>query len=131
MKLLLDTHIWIWSRLAPGQLGKRLSRILEDNTHELWLSPLSVWEVQLLAGKGRILLTPTVEDWMAAALSSVPMKEASLTFEVARATEQIRLAHRDPVDHLLAATARVYDLTLVTADSHLLRGKGFSVLPNR
>jgi PIN domain nuclease of toxin-antitoxin system len=131
MRLLLDTHIWLWSRLTPAHLGKRLSRALEDNTHELWLSPLSVWEVQLLAGKGRIVLTPTAEDWIAAALGSLPMKEPPLTFEVARATAQVRLPHRDPVDQLLAATARVYDLTLVTADSHLLQGTGFSVLPNR
>ena len=131
MRLLLDTHIWLWSRLTPARLGKRLRRTLEDNTHELWLSPLSVWEAQLLAGKGRILLAPTAEEWMAVALGSMPTNEAQLTFEVVRATGQVRLAHRDPVDQLLAATARVFDLTLVTADQHLLQGRGFSVLPNR
>ena len=131
MKLLLDTHIWLWSRLTPARLGKRLSRNLEDNTHELWLSPLSVWEAQLLAGKGRILLAPTAEEWIALALGSMPMKEAQLTFEVVLASGQVRLAHRDPVDQLLAATARVYDLTLVTADTRLLEGEGFDVLPNR
>ncbi len=59
------------------------------------------------------------------------MKEAQLTFEVVLATGQVRLAHRDPVDQLLAATARVYDLTLATADKYLLEGTGFSVLANR
>jgi PIN domain nuclease of toxin-antitoxin system len=131
MRLLLDTHIWLWSRLTPARLGKRLSRTLEDSTHGLWLSPLSVWEAQLLAGKGRILLAPTVEEWITAALGKVPMKEAPLTFEVALATQQIRLLHSDPVDQLLAATARVFDLTLVTADERLLAGRGFSVLANR
>ena len=131
MRLLLDTHIWLWSRLAPARLGKRVNRILQDNTHELWLSPLSVWESQLLAEKGRILLAPTAEEWIAVALGRMPMKEAQLTFEVVLATGQVRLPHRDPVDQLLAATARVYDLTLVTADQHLLAGTGFSVLANR
>ena len=131
MRLLLDTHIWLWSRLAPARLGKRLTRTLENNAHELWLSPLSVWESQLLAEKGRILLAPTAEEWIAVALGRMPMKEAQLTFEVALATGQVRLPHRDPVDQLLAATARVYDLTLVTADQHLLAGTGFSVLANR
>ncbi len=131
MRLLLDTHIWLWSRLAPARLGKRLARTLENNAHELWLSPLSVWESQLLAEKGKILLVPTAEEWIAAALGRMPMKEAQLTFEVALATGQVRLAHRDPVDQWLAATARVYDLTLVTADKHLLAGTGFSVIANR
>lgn len=131
MRLLLDTHIWLWARLTPTHLGKRLSRTLEDEAHELWLSPLSVWEAQVLAEKGRISLAPTAEDWIALALSKVPMKEAAITLEVAWATQQIRLSHRDPVDILLAATARALDLTLVTADQHLLEGKGYRVLPNR
>ena len=121
MKLLLDTHIWLWSRLAPARLGKRLGRFLEEGTHELWLSPLSLWEVQLLSAKGRVSLVPTAEEWIALALSNVPMKEASLTFQIAQATREVRLSHRDPVDQLLAATARVYDLTLVTGNEEHFR----------
>jgi len=131
MRLLLDTHIWLWSRLEPAHLAKRLSRVLEDEANELWLSPLSVWETLRLAEKRRISLAPTAEDWVARALNSVPMKEAPLTSEVVLATPQIHLPQRDPVDQFLAATARVFDLTLVTADARLLQGKGFATLPNR
>lgn len=131
MRLLLDTHIWLWSRLEPAHLAGRVYRALEDEANELWFSPLSVWEVLLLAEKGRLSLTPTAPEWIEAALRKVPMKEAPLTSEVAVATHQIRLPHRDPVDQFLAATARVFDLTLVTADSRLLQGKGFATLPNR
>ena len=131
MRLLLDTHIWLWSRLEPGHLARRVSRTLEDKANELWLSPLSVWEVLLLAEKGTITLNPTAEEWVAVAMSKVPMKEAPLTSEVVLASRQLRLPHRDPVDQFLAATARVFDLTLVTADSRLLQGKGYATLPNR
>ncbi len=131
MRLLLDTHIWLWSRLEPARLGKRLSRALEDEANELWLSPVSVWEVLLLAEKGRISLAPSGQEWVALALNKVPVKEAPLTLEVALATSQIRLPHHDPVDQFLAATARVFDLTLATADARLLEGKGFSLLANR
>jgi len=51
-----------------------------------------------------------------------------LTHEVALASEAVVLPHRDPADTFLAATAKVYDLTLVTADENLSRGKGYSVL---
>jgi PIN domain nuclease of toxin-antitoxin system len=131
IRLLLDTHIWLWSRLAPAHLGRRLSRALEDKANELWLSPLSIWETLLLAENGRISLAPTAQEWVAVALLKVPMKEAPLTSEVALATQHIHLPHRDPVDHFLAASARVFDLTLVTADRRLLRGTGFTCLPNR
>lgn len=131
MRLLLDTHIWLWSRLEPAHLGRRLSRALEDKANELWLSPLSVWEVLLLAEKGRLSLAPTAQQWVAVALGKVPMKEAPLTLEVVLATPHIHLPHRDPVDQFLAATARAFDLTLVTADKRLLRGTGFATLSNR
>ena len=130
MKLLLDTHIWLWSRLDPARLTKRVSRALENNANELWLSPLSLWETLLLDEKGRIALQPTAAEWVTLALSKLPMKEAPLTSEVVLATRQVQLSHRDPVDRFLAATARTFDLTLVTADQHLLRGKGFSTLAN-
>ena len=131
MRLLLDTHIWLWSRLEPAHLAKRLRRTLEDKANELWLSPLSVWETLLLAEKGRITLTPTAQEWVAVALGKAPMKEAPLTSEVVLAMTQIHLPHRDPVDHFLAATARAFELTLVTADKRLLQGTGFATLPNR
>jgi PIN domain nuclease of toxin-antitoxin system len=131
MRLLLDTHIWLWNHLEPERLAKHLVSQLDNEANELWLSPLSVWEALLLSVKRRITLEPTAEEWIALALSKVPMKEAPLTNEVAMATQRVELPHRDPVDQLLAATARVFDLTLVTADRSLLRGTGFSTLANR
>ena len=44
MKLLLDTHIWVWSHLEPERLAKRVAVALVDPSNELWLSPVSVWE---------------------------------------------------------------------------------------
>ena len=131
MKFLLDTHIWLWGHQEPARLARRLALALEDEANELWLSPLSVWEALLLNAKGRIALEPTAEEWIALALSKVPMKEAPLTTEVAVATQHIQLPQPDPVDRFLAATARVFDLTLVTADERLLHGTGFSTLANR
>jgi len=131
MKLLLDTHIWLWSLRDPARLVRRVARALESAAGELWLSPLSIWELMLLAEKGRIPLPSPAEDWAVSALELVPLKEAPVTFQVALATRHVHLPHRDPIDLFLAATARVFDLTLVTADQHLIRGKGFSVLANR
>jgi PIN domain nuclease of toxin-antitoxin system len=69
--------------------------------------------------------------WVSAALLRVPLKQATLTHEVALATAQLALHHQDPADRFLAATAKVYRLTLVTSDRNLLVGKGFSIFANR
>ena len=131
MKLLLDTHIWVWSLLEPKNLTRRVVRELDNRDNELWLSPLSTWEVLILCEKGRLVLNEDVHSWIAQAMNAVPLKEALLTHEVALETRRIRLAHRDPVDRLLAATAKVLDLTLVTADERLIGAKEIPVLPNR
>lgn len=131
VRLLLDTHIWIWSEGRPKRLSRRVARALADSRNELWLSPISIWETLLLSRKGRVILHGGPTAWIASALSRSPFREAPLTYEVALATEDIILPHLDPIDRFLAATARVYDLTLITADENLIRGEGYSVLANQ
>ena len=131
MKLLIDTHIWLWSLLEPEHLSKRVRTALENPGNELWLSPISTWEALVLNEKGRVRLEPDASTWIATALSRAPLKEATLTHEIALATESVRLPHRDPADRFLAATAHVYGLTLVTSDENLLSGHGYHVLANR
>jgi PIN domain nuclease of toxin-antitoxin system len=131
MRLLLDTHIWLWSQLEPRRLSRKVARELANPRNELWLSPVSVWEVLVLGEKGRIVLDGGAGAWIEKAMSAVPLREAPFTHEVALATASIHLAHRDPADMFLAATAKAYGLTLVTADQNLGRAKGFAVLMNR
>ncbi len=133
MNLLLDTHIWLWSHAEPERLTRRVATTLADDTNQLWLSPISVWEFLMLAERGRVHVragtSPT--DWVEAALSRAPMHDAPLSRDVAIRSRSVRLSHEDPADRFLAATADVYELTLVTADDRLLRGKGFRTLANR
>ena len=131
MKLLLDTHILLWSLLDPNCLAKRVAALLEDPVNELWLSPISTWEVIILAEKGRITLDVDPITWMREVFKKIPFKEASITHEVAMQSRLVALPHEDPAHRLLAATALVYELTLVTADERLLRSNGFSVLANQ
>ena len=133
MNLLLDTHIWLWSHADPERLTKRVAAALADEKNQLWLSPISIWEFLLLAERGRVRVKDGTapSDWVEAALSRAPLNEAPLNREVAVRSRSVHLAHEDPADRFLAATADVYELTLVTADVRLLRGKGFRALANR
>ena len=131
MKLLLDTHIWVWSALERARLSGRLTATLENPNNELWLSPISLWEVLTLCQKNRLTLHPNPQAWIANALDAVPMREAQITYQVAQETARVRLPHCDPADRFLVATARVFNLTLVTADEHLLKARQVPVLANR
>lgn len=131
MKLLLDTHTWVWSALDRARLSGRVVSALENPENELWLSPISLWEVLTLCQKHRLTLHPNPQTWITNTLDAVPMREAQVTYEVAQETARVQLPHRDPADRFLVATARVYDLTLVTADESLLKARQVSVLANR
>ena len=54
MKLLLDTHIWIWTHLEPWRISSEVTKELGSPRNELWLSPLSIWELILLVEKKRL-----------------------------------------------------------------------------
>ena len=131
MRLLLDTHIWLWSLVERNRLSQRVIKELGDSENELWLSPISIWELVVLYDKRRITLDQEVDAWLTHKLSAVPLREAPVTYEVARETGRLRLDHRDPADRFLLATAKVFELTLVTADVHLLKARDVSILANR
>lgn len=128
MKLLLDTHIWLWSLSEPRRLGKGVSLQLRNKENELWLSPMSTWEALTLHYKGRFEIDEEIEKWLARATSGI--REAPFTHEIALSARQLEM-HQDPADRILAATAQVLDLTLVTADQRLLGLGTIRTMANR
>jgi PIN domain nuclease of toxin-antitoxin system len=130
MKLLLDTHIWIWSVGDPQRLSRRVANALEDVQNQLWLSPVSIWEALLLHRKGRLKVPEGFSTWVTRALTTIPLTEAPLNFEVAAALTAVNLPHSDPADHFLAASAKAFGLTLITSDRNLIRTKEISVMKN-
>ncbi|ALB43694.1 MULTISPECIES: type II toxin-antitoxin system VapC family toxin [Nostocales] len=119
MKLLLDTHIWLWYLLGNERLSTQLQTTIPAATTELWLSPISIWETLLLAEKGRISLQPNPVAWVDLALNTLEIREASLNHHIAILSRQIELPHQDPGDRFIAATAVYYQLTLATVDTNL------------
>jgi len=107
-----------------------VAKELDDRQNELWLSPISVWESFLLFRKKRIQISTDYTAWLAASLSALPLIEAPLTFEVALTLPTLGMPHDDPADLFLAATAKAFELMLVTADRNLIKTEGISVLAN-
>lgn len=131
MKLLLDTHVWLWSLLEPEHLTPRVEAALRSAENELWLSPISVWETMQLLQRRRLEVPIDRSSWIANMLHASALNEAPFTHDVAIEAVRIRLSHRDPADRFLAASAKVHGLTLVTADKRLLGSKDFASLDGR
>jgi PIN domain nuclease of toxin-antitoxin system len=131
MNLLLDTHVWLWNSLEPWRITSEVNQALADPDNELYLSPISVWELVVLVEKRRVVLDEEMDRWVAKSKEHLMLREAVISWAVADELRYTILGHRDPADRLLAATAKVYQLTLVTADERLLGAPGLSVLPNR
>lgn len=131
-KYLLDTHILLWSLLDPSCLSDDVAEELDNPDHELWLSPITTWEIIILSEKGRIQLDAPAVTWVKNVLSTLPFQEATLNHEVAMQSRDVRLPHQDPADRFIAASAIVYGLTLVTADRNLIDGAlAYPVFPNQ
>jgi PIN domain nuclease of toxin-antitoxin system len=130
LRLLLDTHVWLWGHLEPDRVRPDVQEILDSPDADLWLSPVSVWEALLLIERGKVEVDTQPTQWIREALEIMPMKEAPLNHEVAMRSRTVELPHRDPADRFLAATAEIYDLTLVTEDKRLLTARSWKVLSN-
>lgn len=128
MRLLLDTHVWLWSLIEPNRLSRRARSAIARNRGDLWLSPISTWELLVLVERGRVRLDDEPRHWVREALWRSPVQEAALGHQVALRSREVGLPHEDLADRFIVATALVYELTLVTADDTLLGARACPTL---
>ena len=121
--VLLDTHIWYWWVARPQDLTPSQAKNLRDNEpHGLGVSVMSCWEIAKLVSLGRLALGQKVDGWMRQALAYPGVQLIGLSLEIALEANQLPgTFHRDPVDQLLVATARVLQIPFLTADGKILQ----------
>jgi PIN domain nuclease of toxin-antitoxin system len=120
MKILLDTHIWIWYLFDNPQLSQNLRTAIADPANEIWLSPITIWEILLLGQKRKLSLPPDPVTWVENALDALETREAVLNHAIAILSRELTCPHEDPADRFLAATAIHYNLQLATVDHKLV-----------
>jgi PIN domain nuclease of toxin-antitoxin system len=120
--ILLDTHIWVWWVDDSQQLTSTQRRVIQDNVGSgLGISGISCWEVAKLVEYGRLELACPIEAWMEQAVAHPGIQLLEVTPRIAiESTKLPESFHRDPADQIIVATARVYDIPLMTADSRIL-----------
>jgi PIN domain nuclease of toxin-antitoxin system len=85
----------------------------------------------MLTEQKRVTLDRDFAEWCKASIRDLRLEEAPFTWDVAAELPFTRFLYRDPGDRFLVATAKVFDLTLVTADERLIEAPGLKVLANR
>jgi len=122
--LLLDTHCLVWFvEGIEGMFSARSRESIRAATRGtgLCVSVMSFWEVALLVTKGRLRLSLPIDDWIALTLERLAPLVLDVTLPIAlESTRLPNLAHADPIDRMLLATARVSDLILLTKDRVML-----------
>ena len=119
MRVLVDTHVWLWMRGAPEKLSKRTSRLLIDPETEILLSAATPWEIAIKVAIGKLKLPCSVEEYVAKRTALTRVTPLPITQLHAVESAQLPLHHRDPFDRVLVAQARLERVPLVTSDPAL------------
>jgi PIN domain nuclease of toxin-antitoxin system len=115
----LDTHAFVWWRTGHRRMSRRAGQEIE-RAGRIFVPCIVLWEIAMLVDSGNLRLNETVTRWMADALDDPRIEVVPITAEIAvRAVDVGRLIRRDPADHLIAATAMVLGVPLVTRDAAL------------
>lgn len=121
MKVLLDTHVWVWAVEDPDRLGRRARRLLLHERNAVCVSPVSSLELTRLYSIGKISLRIGLLDWIRESCAALHASTLPLTHEVAvEAYSLPNFAHEDPADRILIATARLDAAVLLSADRTIL-----------
>lgn len=118
MKVLLDTHVWLWMLTAPEKLREQRP-MLEDPGTRLLLSAASTWEIALKYALGRLPLPESPDSYVPTRMRSTGVEPLPITPGHTLAAAALPLLHRDPFDRLLIAQAQQLGIPLVTADTVL------------
>lgn len=125
MNLLLDTHVLLWAAGQPEKLTPTAQALLLDAAHDLFFSPVSLWEVSIKRALDRPDFRADPRRLWRMLLAN-GYRELSVTSEHTIAVDALPPLHKDPFDRLLLAQARVEGFELVTAD-HALAAYGDGV----
>jgi len=117
MRLLLDTHIWLWWQMSPGSIKPAIKDQIVDADNEVLLSTVSTWEMTIKIAVGKLQLPQPLEEMLPESLLLDSMLTLPLSHHHCFELTRLPMHHRDPFDRMLIAQARQESLTLVTADS--------------
>lgn len=119
MRVLLDTHVWLWMWGEPDKIRNEARNVVEDPATELHVSAASAWEIATKVASGRLRLPSSAEAWLSDSRHRRDVTDVPISFEHAIRAAGLPPHHRDPFDRMLVAQAQAEGLVLVSADAQL------------
>lgn len=117
--ILLDTHVFIWLDIAPQKLSTTAQHILTDPNQPLYLSLVSVWEMQIKMQLNKLSLQNSLRETIQSQQQVNGIQLLPIRLDHVLAVASLPFHHRDPFDRLLIAQTRVEALRLLTNDGDI------------
>ena len=119
MKLLLDTHVWLWLQTTPERIQATTLESLENAENELLLSAASSWEIAIMYALGRLHLPVSPREYVESRMARSGTTGMPVEHRHALHVASLPTFHSDPFDRLLIAQAQLENAVLVTADTQI------------
>jgi len=116
VKLLLDTHAWLWWIGEPSRLGPEAARMIADRRNEVYLSAASSWEIAIKVRLEKLTLPEPPEKFVPSRMERDGIAALAISHPHALAVSSLPMHHRDPFDRMLIAQSRVEKIPILTAD---------------
>ena len=116
MRLLLDTHAFLWAAGDPEAFSPAARIEVEDPSNDVFVSSAAAWEIAIKAGLGKLVVPADPAIWFPARVRSLGFQSLPITAEHALATASLPEIHRDSFDRVMIAQAQIEGLHFVTRD---------------
>ena len=117
MRLLLDTHTFLWFVDDDPKLSNRLKDLIEDTNNISYLSVASLWEMSIKYNLGKLTLDPNYEEFIEREVITSTIQLLNIELSHLRINATLPFHHRDPFDRLIIAQSIVEDIPIITVDS--------------
>lgn len=121
MRILLDTHAFLWWNEGDSRLSKKASALLADTANTLVLSVVSAWELVLKVDARKLRLPEAPSVYIPTRMAHYGIEQLPATLAHVLAAESLPAHHRDPFDRLLIAQAKVEEMPILSADPQIRR----------
>jgi PIN domain nuclease of toxin-antitoxin system len=118
VKLLVDTHCWLWLSVSPERISKHAMKHLKDEDNELFLSAASAWEIAIKYSIGKLRLPAPPREFVPRLLTETQTYPMAVQHDHAFRTAELPNHHADPFDRLLIAQAQAEGMPIVTHDQN-------------
>ena len=119
MKVLLDTHAFLWWNTEDPQLSKRAREIIADGQSEIFISAASAWEIAIKTSKGMLALPEPPAHYVEKRMNLYRFQALPIQIYHASRVYELPLHHADPFDRLLIAQSQIESMPLISVDSEI------------